>query len=154
MAAEQTKNYGLNQWQAGDQVLREEFNQDNSRVDRALAGLDAVMTAGLERKYGTDNPVLTQGDYIGTGELTIAVESGFRPSLVMIFALWSDGSYDYIYLVGDQAAQMLETQFNSRQVRTDALQFTQTGFVVNYQPGPSTKGFNVQDRDYHYVVFR
>ena len=39
MASNQTGNYGLNQWEATDQVLRTEFNADNSKIDAALKGL-------------------------------------------------------------------------------------------------------------------
>ena len=39
MASNQTSNYGLNQWEAEDRVIREEFNGDNAKVDTALAGL-------------------------------------------------------------------------------------------------------------------
>ena len=36
MASNQTQNYGLNQWEATDQVLRTEFNADNQKIDAAL----------------------------------------------------------------------------------------------------------------------
>lgn len=36
MASGQTNNYELNQWSAGDPVLREEFNGDNARIEAAL----------------------------------------------------------------------------------------------------------------------
>ena len=39
MASNQTGNYGLNQWEATDQVLRTEFNADNSKIDAALKAL-------------------------------------------------------------------------------------------------------------------
>ena len=45
MASGQTKHYGLNQWQAGDQVLREEFDTDNVKIDAALAALAAEAAA-------------------------------------------------------------------------------------------------------------
>ena len=38
MAANQTTNYQLNQWEATEQVLRTDFNADNAKVDAALAG--------------------------------------------------------------------------------------------------------------------
>ena len=38
MAANQTTNYQLNQWEATDQVLRTDFNADNAKIDAALAG--------------------------------------------------------------------------------------------------------------------
>ena len=45
MASNQTSNYGLNQWEAEDRVIREEFNGDNVKVDAALAGLAAQTAA-------------------------------------------------------------------------------------------------------------
>ncbi len=32
-----TEHYQLNQWDAADRVLREDFNRDNAAVDAALA---------------------------------------------------------------------------------------------------------------------
>ena len=43
MATNHTTNYQLNQWEATDQVLRTEFNQDNQKIDGALkANADAI----------------------------------------------------------------------------------------------------------------
>ena len=39
MASGYTTNYGLCQWQGADAFLREEFNQDNEKIDAALGGL-------------------------------------------------------------------------------------------------------------------
>lgn len=36
MASNYTENYGLCQWEATDQVLRTDFNSDNSKIDEAL----------------------------------------------------------------------------------------------------------------------
>ncbi len=47
MATNHTTNYQLNQWEATDQVLRTEFNEDNAKIDAALNGLDTEM-AGLK----------------------------------------------------------------------------------------------------------
>ena len=38
MASNYTTNYGLCQWEATDQFVRSEFNQDNQKIDAALAG--------------------------------------------------------------------------------------------------------------------
>ena len=45
MASNFTENYGLCQWEATDQVRREEFNQDNTKVDAALNALAEKDTA-------------------------------------------------------------------------------------------------------------
>ena len=36
-----TKNYQLNQWEASDRVLREDFNSDNRKIDAAIAACRA-----------------------------------------------------------------------------------------------------------------
>lgn len=36
MASNYTEHYGLCQWEATDQVRREEFNQDNAKMDEIL----------------------------------------------------------------------------------------------------------------------
>lgn len=36
MASNHTENFGLCQWEATDQVLREEFNADNAKIENAL----------------------------------------------------------------------------------------------------------------------
>ena len=45
MATNYTANYGLCQWEPEDNFLREEFNQDNAKIDAALAGHDADFLA-------------------------------------------------------------------------------------------------------------
>ena len=48
MASNQTEHYGLNQWEAGDLFLRQEFNGDNDKVDQGLQAL-RVQVEGLSR---------------------------------------------------------------------------------------------------------
>ena len=43
MATNHTTNYQLNQWEATDQVLRTDFNQDNAKLDAALAAHDTAL---------------------------------------------------------------------------------------------------------------
>jgi len=62
MASNQTANIGLNQWNAEDKVLREEFNADNQKIDTALANIgDLVIETGSyvgNGTYGINNPVV------------------------------------------------------------------------------------------------
>lgn len=51
MASNQTQNYGLSQWELTDNVRMEDFNEDNAKIDAALAGMPRVIT----------------GSYTGTG---------------------------------------------------------------------------------------
>ena len=48
MSARKTENYQLNQWEASDQVLREDFNRDNTLLDSALALLAEQVSTKAE----------------------------------------------------------------------------------------------------------
>ena len=67
MASNYTTNYQLNQWEAGDQVLRTEFNQDNQKIDAALAGLDSRAGALESILDGIGNCQIYHTTYVGTG---------------------------------------------------------------------------------------
>ena len=70
MASNYTEHYRLCQWDAADQVLREEFNQDNKKIDGALATI----------------PQLVFGSYVGNGSATRKIELGFTPSVLFVVA--------------------------------------------------------------------
>ena len=86
MASNYTENYGLCQWEATDQVLRTEFNEDNAKVDSALKNhTDAIGT--LEEKLGNCRIVhstyIGNGSY-GSGKSTGVTFPGEPPLLVMV----------------------------------------------------------------------
>ncbi len=71
MASNYTENYGLCQWEATDQVLREEFNQDNAKMDETLKTL-ADKDITLERAVAAvaaaaGNCQMELFTYTGTG---------------------------------------------------------------------------------------
>jgi len=41
----QTEVYQLNQWEASDRILREDFNRDNTNIEQGLTGLSASVAA-------------------------------------------------------------------------------------------------------------
>ena len=52
MASGQTQYYGLNQWEAADQVLRTEFNADNQKIDGALKAMrDLIVSPSVLNAY-------------------------------------------------------------------------------------------------------
>ena len=87
MASGYTSNYGLCQWQPGDKFLREEFNQDNEKIDAALKAAEDRATAetGQVRtrleaiNYNLCN-LLLQNDYEGkyTGYKKALLFDGFQ----------------------------------------------------------------------------
>ena len=70
MASGYTTNYGLCQWQRSDKFLREEFNQDNEKIDAALkaaAEKAAAETGQIRTRLESTNydlcNLLLQNDY-------------------------------------------------------------------------------------------
>ncbi len=61
MASNYTENYGLCQWEATDQVLRTEFNEDNMKVDATL------LEHGQKLQWLGDLR-MECGSYVGTGK--------------------------------------------------------------------------------------
>ena len=53
MANGYTANYGLCQWQPGDKFLREEFNQDNAKLDAALKASEEKAAAEAQTAQST-----------------------------------------------------------------------------------------------------
>ena len=80
MASGYTANYGLCQWQPEDQFLREEFNQDNEKIDTALKAAEEKAETQLAA-VGHDVYNLTlQSHYDGkvTGWKKALVFDGFQ----------------------------------------------------------------------------
>ena len=96
MASNYTTNYQLNQWEAGDQVLRTEFNQDNQKIDTALAGLAAQNTELAAAVANKGNCQLYTTSYVGTGTYnsTSSCSLSFpgTPLVVLIGACSSQGT--------------------------------------------------------------
>lgn len=91
MASGYTANYGLCQWQPEDKFLREEFNQDNEKIDAALKAAEdeAAAESGRlrirleETNYNLCN-LLLQNDYEGK-------YTGFKRAMLFDGFLDSDG---------------------------------------------------------------
>ena len=55
MASNYTENFGLCQWEATDQVLRTEFNEDNAKLDAALKEQEEALAAEEAAREAVDN---------------------------------------------------------------------------------------------------
>ena len=70
----QTSNYGLNQWEEQDRILREDFNADNAKIEAALQA--ATETALAEH--------VTVGSYTGNGAKGRVISLPFTPKAVIL----------------------------------------------------------------------
>ena len=59
---EKTSQYQLNQWAAGDRILREDFNRDNANVEAGLVALGQRVTAEQAAREQAVNSAVTQLD--------------------------------------------------------------------------------------------
>ena len=91
MASNHTENYGLCQWEATDQVLREEFNQDNAKMDTALEALTKLVTQHGEQLSAQEAAIAKLGNctiyyttYTGTGTTTSKQTFPGKPLVVMV----------------------------------------------------------------------
>ena len=102
MASGYTEHYGLCQWQGSDKFLREEFNQDNEKIDvvlgRTEGKADRALSGLEDQSYNVYNLIL-QNDYEGkyTGYKKALLYDGFLDESGVQAAsdgfLWSQGQY-------------------------------------------------------------
>ena len=74
-----TENYQLNQWEPGDRVHHDDFNEDNRKIDAALAELQANQLR------------IHTGSYEGADEFEKTIPLPFRPKF---FWLQKGGNAD------------------------------------------------------------
>ena len=102
MATNHTTNYNLNLWEASDKFVREEFNENSTKIDAAIKAVDAkadtkadaaALTAETTARTSAINS-LTQavnqraqvaaGYYTGNGAASRSIYTGFTPKAVLV----------------------------------------------------------------------
>lgn len=98
MASNQTANYGLSQWERSDQVLMEDFNADNAKIDAAVKSTaDAVAAEASTRTSAVSslnyqlsrrgNCQIQTSAYVGDGSTTKELSFYTVPKLVIVIGL-------------------------------------------------------------------
>ena len=67
MSSNHTEHYSLSQWEAEDKVLRTDFNEDNEKIDAALAAHAAGLAKLTAAAPKLGNCQVFYGSYRGTG---------------------------------------------------------------------------------------
>lgn len=138
MASGQTTNFGLNQWAAEDQVLREEFNQDNVKIEAALGLLPKIIT----------------GSYVGTGTKdAVHCNTGARPKLVIISTSNTQDSGAWvIYAIAWETSSLViyNNTVRAQMSPNTAITFQEDGFTVNNGFWDKNSGFNVLEKTISY----
>ena len=133
-----TPKLGLNQWEPGDSVLREDFNGDNGKLDAAVAA-----APGLAHTYG---------QYHGNGTVgtPISVNVGFHPSIVIVY--WDEGAVFY------HSAMFFKGDGINIEGKYPLAITTDTGFTVaHFVEGSNRMPLRpplCDNRKYFYIAFR
>lgn len=140
MASGRTERFQLSQWQAGDPVLREEFNEDNAKIDQALGTI----------------PQIVLGTYTGDGAANRIVDLGFTPRAVYVAA--SDGT-SFLYGGGTgklSGGLALRGHPCVEYVRNrTVLAICESGFQVGYSVDTAQYVYtNVSGAEYRYVALK
>ena len=80
--ASYTTNYQLHQWEASDDFLRTDFNEDFAKIDNAIKVVADASASGLANLDASKAEFVT-GSYVGNGT-NYAVSLGFQPKAVLI----------------------------------------------------------------------
>ena len=143
MASGYTSNYGLCQWQRSDKFLREEFNQDNEKVDAALKAAEDRATAETGRvrtrletiNYNLCN-LLLQNDYEGkyTGYKKALIFDGFVGEVdreLSASLLLNSGSL----ILGRTGQGNVSYPYGSQSTRTSGVTESKTAEGTGYATG-------------------
>lgn len=177
MASNHTEHFSLNQWQADDQVLRTDFNENNAKIDAALndlsgglaekadqAALDALAaevakkatTAALETvsKKLAAMPCLVTGTYTGDGTDSRLISLGFQPKALLVMREegysarpYTDDYYGGLALPGKPVC--LQTSYGTNYILT----IESKGFRVYYNRDRYILS-NQKDTNYYYLAWK
>ena len=151
MATNHTTNYALNLWEPTDSFLREEFNENTSKIDTAIKAVDAKAS----QAFSTANLPWVTGTYTGTGALQsapMAVSLGFRPRLLIIIG---NGQYGFAINAGGNSISLSSYYRSPYTYQTpERLALTANGFTVwEYTGSNDTGSYGLCRPDYAYYYF-
>ena len=131
-----TPNYGLHQWEGGDNFLRTDFNEDLQKIDAALG----------------EKAEISRGIYTGNGLATQSINLGFQPAVVYVCTstgLINTGKMNYggLALYGHPLTQYQDGEY-------PALVLTDHGFTVYYTKISASDfvNTNAANTNYYYIA--
>ena len=156
MASNHTPHYALNRWELEDQIIMDDFNDDNAKIDAALHDNAATLSA-LQTTLSTHGTLtrFTYGSYVGTGESgqnhPNSLTFDFYPMFIIIMSRAAQGR--------DQSPCFMmrgETVGNSTETAASInLSWTDSGvswYDVDSFSEPENQN-NTEGVTYHYLAF-
>lgn len=158
MSAKHTSNYNLCQWAPSDPVVRVDFNEDNAKIDAALASIAKTANTAntaAQSAYTPSRKPYVFGVYNGNGATSQNINLGFEPSAVIVMP--ADGLLTPVMGTGyhGTAAAMAVVGMNISLEGQPVLYRNGLGFTVycternHYRVETNTSG-----KAYVYIAFR
>ena len=152
-----TQNYKLNQWEASDDFLRSDFNEDNAKIEAALTAHDTALAKKAEensvasRIANLNTAVSTKaelrfGTYTGDGTASRTISLGFTPKWILVFDQRGRGGYQGISYGG-----LAAPGFPVKNGAGNTLEVVTNGIKVVYSPD-EYQNTNENNMVYHYLV--
>lgn len=142
MATNHTANYQLNQWEATDQVLRTDFNEDNTKIDTALKSLNTTVQQHTTQLAQQAAELAKCGDcklyyttYVGDGQDTRTLTFPSKPLLTFLYG----SAYNQSYFIIDGTTAAYMGNYGVK-VSWSGNTVTLTNFSSSGHPG-----FNIKD---------
>ena len=136
MASNHTTNYQLCQWEATDKVLRTDFNQDNAKIDAALAAL----------QQGKGNCHILAGNYVGTGHYNTSGASTLTFDHIPLAVFIYNPSI-FFAVRGNTSGQVL----NNGGGWTISVQWSEHGLTW-YSRNSAAEQMNTSGQTYYYLA--
>ncbi|MCI9403611.1 MAG: hypothetical protein HFF04_08075 [Oscillospiraceae bacterium] len=132
MSANKTENYKLHTWEASDDFLRQEFNENFAAIDAAI------------------HENVVAGAYIGDGADRQAIDLGFTPKAVLVMDERGEASYS-TYIRGGLAVSGGPCRYGDQEI----IVIVEGGFRAVYDHSKYVDiGANIKGETYHYLAFR
>lgn len=155
-SSNKTPLLNLNSWLGTDKPKREDFNQDNEKIDNFLGNHieDMVSHVTAADRLLWNSPDYVVGSYTGNGEVVRRVTLGFQAAWGMVFkvdeppeSVMFSSSSTFVYM------GIFTPLGSSQGVVSEA-----TGFMVTHQTGsgfalPAPR-FNENGEQYVYIAFQ
>lgn len=107
MASNYTENYGLCQWEATDQVLRTEFNEDNAKIDTELLNLREKNAALEDLVQKCGNCQIYTITYTGNGGSGKGSPNSLTFPTTPVLVLISGGQFTTLGTTAERSAMII-----------------------------------------------
>lgn len=166
MASGKTANYGLSQWEATDQVVRGDFDEDNRKIDTGMAENKAAAAAAKETAenlaavaFTPENLPFVVGTYTGNSQRTNNDSNtqdiilGFTPRFVAVFYASANSNATN----GSSQFAMISQAETFKSSNYTVMAIIENGFRVGtpmYNSTETRPSLNGKNDLYHYFALK